>query len=197
MTYKEPIAVIIESSLKENGLVTVIKFKKMPSNPLAPGWLCNSDKERKPVIDFHRCISKDKKLATFVTYKTHDNIFQPLKVGEKYIFGSMWTPMQLEIAKSDPNQWHEEEFKSKDMLAFRQQDGSTIGRKSKHNEDSSEGIIVHGGWDHEHCELCWKTISTHEDFDHSGYTNGSDWICSDCFHRYILSGYGKKLGDDC
>jgi hypothetical protein len=83
------------------------------------------------------------------------------------------------------------------MLVSRQQDGSTIGRKLVENEKHGDGFVVSGGWNHAHCKLCWETISTHEGYKHFGYTDGSDWVCQDCYEKYIQSCFGKKLGEAC
>lgn len=49
-----------------------------------------------------------------------------------------------------------------------------------------------GGWEHEHCEICWETISQHTDHQHFGYRNpNDDWVCEQCFRSYVEP---KKLG---
>ena len=39
--------------------------------------------------------------------------------------------------------------------------------------------------DHEHCELCFETISDKEGYQHEGYTDGKEWLCIDCYNKYI------------
>jgi hypothetical protein len=44
------------------------------------------------------------------------------------------------------------------------------------------------GWDHDHCEICWKTF-TDQDWPnalHEGYTTADSyrWICADCFEDF-------------
>jgi hypothetical protein len=44
------------------------------------------------------------------------------------------------------------------------------------------------GNDHDHCSFCWAKFmaADHPDILHAGYatTNGSDWICDQCFHDF-------------
>jgi hypothetical protein len=46
-----------------------------------------------------------------------------------------------------------------------------------------------GGWDHEHCEICWETISQVDEHKF-GYKDQNDkWLCEQCFKSYILPKY--------
>ena len=41
---------------------------------------------------------------------------------------------------------------------------------------------------HDHCEICWWTLVTTEDENHSvGYTDGYRWLCRECYHQFIES----------
>jgi len=45
---------------------------------------------------------------------------------------------------------------------------------------------VEGGWTHYHCILCWTVLFAANDPElSSGYTNGQDWLCSDCYARFV------------
>jgi hypothetical protein len=47
--------------------------------------------------------------------------------------------------------------------------------------------IVKGGWDHEHCGLCWTEISLAPGNQSAGYTDGKGWLCIACFEHYIAT----------
>ena len=58
--------------------------------------------------------------------------------------------------------------------------------------------------DHEHCILCWKTITDKTmdaEHDTAGYCyydnqiNQSYWICKDCFHKF-KDRFGWKIIDE-
>lgn len=46
------------------------------------------------------------------------------------------------------------------------------------------GTLVKGGWDHEHCAICWGTIGIHGGA--VGYVSPPDiWACEDCYRNFI------------
>ncbi len=48
--------------------------------------------------------------------------------------------------------------------------------------------LVDDGWTHDHCEICYKDLYEIEDPEHGeGYTNGQDWICSECYLKYVAN----------
>ena len=67
------------------------------------------------------------------------------------------------------------------------QDGQRIlGKMSEHEQLPSDATLDNTAWDHEHCSLCWNTISECADNFNEGYTDGKEWICPDCYKKYIL-----------
>jgi len=194
MKYRDPIARLISCSTKGKTTRTVLLFDKLPTPPLAPGVVGVADENNRidPFIELHKVVRRDANTVTFETYGPQNC---PLETGHEYAFRSWWTPDQLRVAQSEPHQWHRRCFQPSDMMAFRQPDGSRIGRKMDQEKVPQDGFVVKGGWDHEHCRLCWKTISEHEPDDHYGYVNDSDWVCQECFDRYLKSVFGKQLGD--
>jgi hypothetical protein len=51
------------------------------------------------------------------------------------------------------------------------------------DNERADGEIVPGGWDHEHCELCWQRIGSGGDRER--YTGANQWVCVRCYKRYI------------
>jgi hypothetical protein len=46
---------------------------------------------------------------------------------------------------------------------------------------------IKGGWDHEHCKICWQTISAFEDEENFGYVDQADiWLCQSCYKKYKI-----------
>ena len=42
-------------------------------------------------------------------------------------------------------------------------------------------------WDHEHCAICWATISEHPNTQSYGYRNQDDiWVCQNCYQKYVV-----------
>jgi hypothetical protein len=50
--------------------------------------------------------------------------------------------------------------------------------------------LVPDGWTHDHCEICYETISNKEGYgDNEGYeADNGDWICNDCYNLFIKGG---------
>jgi hypothetical protein len=39
---------------------------------------------------------------------------------------------------------------------------------------------------HDHCEICWWTLADSPDAEvNTGFTDGRDWICTECYERFI------------
>jgi len=45
---------------------------------------------------------------------------------------------------------------------------------------------VKAGWKKDHCFICrWELFESKDDSDHgSGYTNGHDWLCTECYTKF-------------
>ena len=56
--------------------------------------------------------------------------------------------------------------------------------------DAKRYTVIPDGWNHDHCELCWQTISdfTDENTIDTAYTDGSKWVCPGCFQGVIVDG---------
>lgn len=71
-------------------------------------------------------------------------------------------------------------------------DGGRLLSKLSKDEQIPEGAILdNSAWDHEHCELCMETISEYPGYQHEGYTDGKNWLCEECYNKYI-GGAGKN-----
>ena len=47
--------------------------------------------------------------------------------------------------------------------------------------------LVEDGWTHDHCEICFHTLSDIEGYgDPDGYkTENGDWICNNCYNLFV------------
>ncbi len=101
------------------------------------------------------------------------------------IHGSEWRRADIdgEVVYCRGLQWHREPWVRRDALV--QRTGTTslyVGQRY----DPAYYELVRGGWSHDHCEICWWTLSEGGDEEHSvGYTDGRRWICSECYHQFI------------
>jgi hypothetical protein len=46
--------------------------------------------------------------------------------------------------------------------------------------------LLKGGWKKDHCGICsWELFESKDDATHGeGYTNGRDWVCTECYERF-------------
>jgi hypothetical protein len=53
-------------------------------------------------------------------------------------------------------------------------------------EDTTNFELLKGGWMKDHCGICWwELFESKDDATHGeGYTNGRDWICTECYERF-------------
>jgi len=102
-----------------------------------------------------------------------------------------WTPRQAEMVEDRSRHWQAQTFRPSDALAF-PHDGGTVARQKSPDESAiGDARVMPDGWDHEHCALCWQTISLHAGDQASGYSDGRDWLCTDCYEHYIVPRLAK------
>ena len=53
-------------------------------------------------------------------------------------------------------------------------------------DDSANFKLVKGGWTSDNCVVCGWRLFESEILDHgSGYTNGRDWLCIECYEKFF------------
>lgn len=97
-----------------------------------------------------------------------------------------WTPRQAELVEDRSRHWRMQAFRPSDALAFPREEDSVVRQKLADEPAAAEARVMPDGWDHEHCALCSQTISLHPGGQASGYADGRDWLCRDCYERYVL-----------
>jgi hypothetical protein len=96
------------------------------------------------------------------------------------------TPKQAELVEDRARHWQAQVFRPSDAVAFPQEGGTVTRQKRPDESPIADGQVVPDGWDHEHCALCWQTISLLTGDQARGYCDGRDWLCTDCYEHYIL-----------
>ncbi len=192
MAYQHPIATIANSYEDGGILRTTLTLNSIPSSPIAPASLYEQDKVGVKVLDLHQLVERTEKILTFETYHGYET---PLTTSSRFQFISWWRPDQLKLAQDTAQHWYKRPFTSQDMVLVNVL-GKQMGRRVMAEETFvNKEVLVKDGWEHEHCFLCWETISAHEENSNEGYTNGKDWLCETCYVTYIVSGFSKKLGE--
>jgi hypothetical protein len=101
------------------------------------------------------------------------------------IHGAEWQRSDLEKAlrACSGRPWSRERWWPRDSLISR--DG-VAHRYSGQGYDPSYFRVERGTWNHDHCEICgWELRESDDEELSVGYVDGSDWICSECYHQFI------------
>jgi hypothetical protein len=86
---------------------------------------------------------------------------------------------RAEIVLDASRRWHETTFAPSDAVEFR--GGGTRWQMSA--ADVAGGGVVEGGWDHEHCAICWETIDA--DRPEAYFSEPNKWVCKECFEAFV------------
>lgn len=108
------------------------------------------------------------------------------------IHGDEWkrADIQEAVTYCRHQTWHEASWTRRDALVER---SGTIREYIGQAYDPTKFKLVRRGWSHDHCEICWWRLCEEEGEQHSvGYTDGRDWICSECYHQFIELGEGQQ-----
>lgn len=102
-----------------------------------------------------------------------------------YLIEDWWMPDQKELVEDSSRNWDKRLFKTSSGFWIQVEGGKLMSKLSDQDELPPNSVINETGWDHEHCELCFQKISGYEGDQPLGYTDGKEWVCIDCFDKYI------------
>ncbi|MCI0741531.1 MAG: hypothetical protein L0Y72_21055 [Gemmataceae bacterium] len=88
-----------------------------------------------------------------------------------------------ELVLDSSKRWKEHRFAPVDAVQFPIDGGRMLGKIS--GDIPADGTVVQGGWDHEHCEICWATISPVDD-PIGMFSEPDQWVCCNCYQRFIV-----------
>lgn len=78
--------------------------------------------------------------------------------------------------------WHKASWKPRDCVTQRQSDKVSLDLTLA--EDSVNFEMIKGGWKKDHCTICcWELFESRDDHG-TGYTNGRDWLCMECYDKF-------------
>jgi hypothetical protein len=102
-----------------------------------------------------------------------------------------WTEDQIELVKDVSKIWTKKIFKTTSGYWLATDTGKLLGKVDDPNNIPKDALLDKAAWDHEHCYLCWKTISENGDHDREGYFDGHNWLCCECYLLYIAPRINK------
>ena len=95
-----------------------------------------------------------------------------ITVDKKYAYFDGYWGLRAALILDESIIWKETHFKSSDSV------------------DDSGKVMRIEGWDHEHCEICWETISDKAPNKGIGFVSENDrkterWVCANCFRKFV------------
>jgi hypothetical protein len=97
-----------------------------------------------------------------------------------------WRPDQIELVKDLSRKWELKVFVSSPAVWHHLEQGKLLSKPEEGEALKDGNFLDPQAWDHEHCELCFETISDRGNYQSKGYTDGKEWVCKNCYETYIL-----------
>ena len=80
--------------------------------------------------------------------------------------------------------WQAQKWQPRDALLHKTSNRTTLFVGQKYDPEKIE--FLSEGWTHDHCEICYQELYYSEEpkFGYA-FTNGQEWICSECYLKYM------------
>jgi hypothetical protein len=97
--------------------------------------------------------------------------------------------------KSENFYWERKLWQARDVVY--EKNGKRFSFDTTLAKDEGKFILVAGGWKRESCAICQWELFLADDAAHgTGYTNGKEWVCEECYWRFIAANYlGSAYSD--
>ena len=87
--------------------------------------------------------------------------------------------------------WEKKEFRAPDIV-LRRGDGA-VSFDLRLADDRDKFQLVKGGWQETTCRIChWQLVETEDPERGTGYSNGREWLCSECYEKLVSPEPGKQ-----
>ncbi len=104
-----------------------------------------------------------------------------LCVDARYSFVDVYWGDKAALVLDRSKEWRLVEFQPVDAIERVAGDGRIL---AKATSDDASASVVEGGWDHEHCDICYEKIGAAG--LPKGWTSASDeWLCEVCYEAYL------------
>lgn len=118
-----------------------------------------------------------------------DSGFRHLSGETVEIHGSRWNVDYIRdviaLVRSYKWFWRKAEWKARDIVVHRRH--GTFSFDLDLAADSKTFELVKQGWKKDYCFVCRWEFFESDDEHGKGYTNGHDWLCTECCERFLQS----------
>jgi hypothetical protein len=109
-----------------------------------------------------------------------------LVVGQIYAYLDVYWGDRATLVLDTTREWRRVLFQPQEAIENRSNGARILGKTGEPPPCKVDGEPrkIPGGWDHEHCDICWQEISkTAKPF---GYTDqAADWVCEKCYEDFV------------
>ncbi len=105
------------------------------------------------------------------------------------IHGRSYPVSYIESAVKQAQQffWNREQFTRPNIVVHRKD--KRISFDLKLGENAADFELVKGGWKQSRCTICREEFAESDAPERgTGYTNGRDWICTECYEKFMAKG---------
>jgi hypothetical protein len=88
----------------------------------------------------------------------------------------------INLVRSCNWHWRKALWKPRDVVIHRKNGAFSFDLSLA--QDPANFTLVHQGWKKDYCFICRWEMFESEDEHGTGYTNGHDWLCKDCYERF-------------
>jgi hypothetical protein len=105
-----------------------------------------------------------------------------LRAGESYPYVDGYYGERAELVLDPARAWQQAEFQATDAVRVPAAGGGMWVRPA--DAAPQGGELLPGGWDHEHCSICWERIGGGGQA--TGFLSGADdWVCQECYRLFV------------
>jgi ClpA/ClpB-like protein len=81
--------------------------------------------------------------------------------------------------------WQKREWTPRDIVIHRKT--HALSFETALAEDKKHFDLVKEGWNKDYCKIChWDLFASKDEPEHAtGYTNGRDWLCTECYEKFF------------
>jgi len=104
------------------------------------------------------------------------------------VHGSAWHASYIRAALDRCREyswhWHRSSWHSRDIVIEIKSGAFSFALSLA--EDTAHFRLVKGGWTKDRCAICrWELFESKDEPEHgAGYTNGRDWLCTECYEKF-------------
>ena len=102
------------------------------------------------------------------------------------IHGELWSANSIRELSRYYWRFHWEKRRWAPRDALVQRSNRKLHLYTGQSYDHEKFELVKGEWSEDHCSICWWKVCESVSPEHDeGYTNGQDWLCTECYARFL------------